>query len=79
MTVKILLSCASAVCALLAAGLWASASKTPPDPPVGAFAEAVMPALHDYRIATRRAAQMNRRAAILSCLAAVLTLSSIFF
>ncbi len=50
-----------------------SASTRIPDPPAGAFAEAVMPALTAYREAAQRAAHSNRRAALLSALAAFLT------
>jgi hypothetical protein len=63
----VLFDCLAAACAFGAAWFWyKSASAFVPDPPAGAFAEQIMPALADYREAVRRAAQLNRLAALLS-------------
>jgi hypothetical protein len=54
-------------CGFGASWFWyLSASSFIPDPPAGAFAEQLIPAMRDYKDAERRAARANRMAAILS-------------
>jgi hypothetical protein len=66
----------AAICSVAAAALWWMASGQLPDPPSGAFAEAVEPQKPIYRAAVRRTALMNRTAALLSLIAAALTIGS---
>ena len=62
---------AAAICAFAAAGFWYKSASNVPDPPAGAFAEQVMPALASYREAAQSAARANRRAAFLSGMSAL--------
>jgi hypothetical protein len=69
---KMLFDWLAAVCAFGASWFWyKSASAFVPDPPAGAFAEQVMPALAGYREAVRKAARSNRLAALLSGVSAL--------
>jgi hypothetical protein len=71
---KEVLNWAAALAGFAAAWFWyKSASTRIPDPPAGAFAEAVVPALIAYREAAQKAARANQRAALLSAFAALLT------
>jgi hypothetical protein len=72
------LQIAAALCSIAAAALWWMASGQLPGPPSGAFAEAVEPQKPIYRAAAERAALMNRAAALLSLIAAALTIGSLF-
>ena len=77
---KMLFNWLAAICAFGAAVFWyKSASTTLPDPPAGAFAEAIMPALEAYQKAARRVAESNRWAAALSCAAAVFAAIGLLF
>lgn len=67
---KILFDGAAAIFAFGASWFWYK-SATVLDPPAGAFAEQVMPALADYREAVQRASRSNRRAALLSAASAL--------
>jgi hypothetical protein len=67
----------AAICSVAAAVLWWVASGQLPDPPSGAFAEAVEPQKPIYRAAVRRATLMNRAAAVLSAIAAALIIVSL--
>lgn len=70
------LQIAAAFCSVAAAALWWMASGPLPDPPPGALAEAVEPQKPIYKAALWRAALMNRAAALLSLIAAALTIGS---
>jgi hypothetical protein len=72
--IKHVINWIAAIAAFASAYFWfKSASFHIPDPPAGAFAQAVMPALAEYRVAVRKAALSNRWAAAFSGVAALLT------
>jgi len=69
---KVLINSLAALCAFGASWFWyRSASAFVPDPPAGAFAEQVIPALAGYQEAVRHAARANRWAALLSGASAI--------
>ncbi len=70
---KMLFNGLAAICAFGAAWFWYKSSFDMPPPPVGAFAEQVMPALKIYQAAVQRAARSNRWAALLSAISALFT------
>jgi hypothetical protein len=71
---KFVINCLAAFTGFAAAAFWCKSAYTQiPDPPAGAFAEAIIPGLTAYREAARKAARSNQWAALLSGVTAALT------
>ena len=70
----LLTSIGAAFCGVIAAALWFIGSSTPPSPPSGAFAEAVVPALETYGRASRKSAFIQRTAAVFALVGSTLSI-----